>query len=35
MKYALLTPTELRTLALAASHRVRYSDLLLLPELPF
>jgi hypothetical protein len=35
LTYTLLTPTELRTLALATARRVRQSDLLQLPPLPF
>jgi hypothetical protein len=35
MIYKLLTPTELRTLALATARQVRQSDLLQLPPLPF
>jgi hypothetical protein len=35
MAWTLLHPTELRTLALAAARQVRYTDLLLLPQLPF
>lgn len=33
--WTLLTPTELRTLALTACRAARYTDLLELPPLPF
>jgi hypothetical protein len=33
--WPLLLPAELRTLALDAARRARYSDLLQLPSLPF